>query len=88
MFKVSRSSYYEYLAGSVSKRAQENEKLLILIRAVHQKSKTALWQSPDLGSLESQTGDCIPAPGSASDEAGSAKGLDEKKVQNNNGFQA
>jgi putative transposase len=39
VFQVSRSSYYDYLEGSVSKRAQENEKLLILIRAVHHKSK-------------------------------------------------
>lgn len=39
VFKVSRSSYYEYLKGSISKRAQENEKLLALIKDVHQKSK-------------------------------------------------
>lgn len=39
MFKVSRSSYYEYLEGSVSKRAQENQKLLLLIKGVHQKSR-------------------------------------------------
>jgi putative transposase len=39
VFKVSRSSYYEYLKGSVSQRAQLNEKLLVLIQEVHQKSK-------------------------------------------------
>lgn len=39
MFQVSRSSYYEYLEGFVSKRAQENQKLLLLIKEVHQKSR-------------------------------------------------
>jgi hypothetical protein len=37
--KVSRSSYYEHLAGTVSKRAQENEHILSLIKQVHKKSK-------------------------------------------------
>jgi putative transposase len=37
--KVSRSSYYEHLEGSVSRRAQENQKLLLLIKNVYQKSK-------------------------------------------------
>ena len=39
VFQVSRSGYYEYLEGSVCKRAQENENLLMLIQKVHQKSK-------------------------------------------------
>jgi putative transposase len=39
VFQVSRSGYYESLAGSVSRRAQENKKLLVLIKEVHQKSK-------------------------------------------------
>jgi len=39
VFQVSRSGYYDYLKGSVSKRAQENENLLVLIQQVHQKSK-------------------------------------------------
>jgi putative transposase len=39
VFQVSRSGYYEYLAGSVGKRAQENENLLALIKDVHEKSK-------------------------------------------------
>jgi putative transposase len=39
LFKVSRSSYYDYREGSISKRAQENEKLLALIKDVHQKSR-------------------------------------------------
>jgi len=39
VFQVSRSSYYEYLEDSVSKRAQANQKLLPLIKQVHQKSR-------------------------------------------------
>ncbi len=39
VFQVSRSGYYEYLEGSVCKRAQENENLLMLIQEVHQKSQ-------------------------------------------------
>ncbi|MGV3588901.1 MAG: IS3 family transposase [Adhaeribacter sp.] len=36
---MSRSGYYEYLEGSVCKRAQENETLVALLKDVHQKSK-------------------------------------------------
>lgn len=39
MLKVSRSGYYGSLKGAVSRRAQENEKLLSLIREEHRKSK-------------------------------------------------
>jgi putative transposase len=39
VFQVSRSGYYEYLEGSVCKRAQESKNLLMLIQDVHQKSK-------------------------------------------------
>ena len=39
VFKVSRSGYYKYREGLVSKRAQENENLLVLIQKVPQKSK-------------------------------------------------
>lgn len=39
VFKVSRSGYYQYLEGTVSKRAQENKNLLAMIEDVHQKSK-------------------------------------------------
>jgi transposase InsO family protein len=39
VFQVSRSGYYEYLEGSVCKRAQENENILALIKDVHQKSR-------------------------------------------------
>lgn len=39
MFKVSRSGYYDSLKGVVSQRAQENEKLLSLIKEEHKKSR-------------------------------------------------
>jgi len=39
VLRVSRSSYYGYLEGSVSTRTQENRKLVTLIRDVYQKSK-------------------------------------------------
>lgn len=39
VFNVSRSGYYDYLKGSISKRAQQNEELLALVKEVHQKSK-------------------------------------------------
>ena len=39
VFKISRSSYYDSLKGSVSERARENEKLLSLIMEEHKKSK-------------------------------------------------
>ena len=39
VFQVSRSGFYAYREGSVGKRAQENENLLMLIQDVHQKSK-------------------------------------------------
>ncbi|WP_262891337.1 IS3 family transposase [Adhaeribacter swui] len=39
VFQVNRSSYYTYLAGAVSQRAQANKNLLAMIKEVHQKSK-------------------------------------------------
>jgi putative transposase len=39
VFKVSRSGYYGSLKGAISQRAQENEKLLSLIKEEHKKSR-------------------------------------------------